>query len=413
MAGLVEMRSRLQALRDDATNQRQQLVQRIELERGEDTKLTSAEHAEFSQLSQMITDFDSRIGDLDGEIRRSGAQDEETMALRAATSKIGVEGQQHSAGGPDFASRAQAWGRNAAEALRSNLGGPERRAVISGSVDVPSVVLPQVVSIPYPQRVIDLLVNRVASTYSYVYYRQTARTNNAAPVADLAAKPTSVFTVEEIQDRTRVVAHLSQPLPYRIFTDDEFGPAEIVSWLADQMAVGVTEAIEYQAISGNGSGENMTGILNVAGTTAVPFATDLPTTLRSAITALQNLGEHPNGWVLNPNDAQAIDLLRWSTAGGFLSGGYQNDTRNGFGTSLNVFGDNNMQRVVSPSVPEGTAICGDFNQIRLFLKSSMLLLANAFGDAEFSTNSVILRGEQLVGVGVLRPQAFGVVTLTS
>lgn len=96
-----------------------------------------------------------------------------------------------------------------------------------------------------------------------------------------------------------------------------------------------------------------------------------------------------------------------------MSGGYQNDRGNGFGTSSNMFGDNNIQRVVSPSVPQGTAICADWNQIRIFQKSSMLLQANVFGDSEFSTNAVTLRGEQLVGIGVLRPQAFAVVSLTS
>jgi hypothetical protein len=41
------------------------------------------------------------------------------------------------------------------------------------------------------------------------------------------------------------------------------------------------------------------------------------------------------------------------------------------------------------------------------------LLMNIFGDAEFSTNSYILRGEGRYGIGVLRPQAFAICTLTS
>ena len=71
----------------------------------------------------------------------------------------------------------------------------------------------------------------------------------AAPVADLATKPTSTFTVEAVQDRARVYAHLSQPLPLRIFWQIE----SIVSWLANEMAQGVYAAIEADAICGNGS----------------------------------------------------------------------------------------------------------------------------------------------------------------
>jgi hypothetical protein len=41
------------------------------------------------------------------------------------------------------------------------------------------------------------------------------------------------------------------------------------------MAEGVLDALEAQAISGSGAGENMTGIPSVAGTRAVAFATDV------------------------------------------------------------------------------------------------------------------------------------------
>ena len=80
MAGLAEMRARLQGLRDENDRQRQQLVQRVELERGADADLTASETAEFRQLTQIVDDFDGRIKDLDEEIRRSGRDDPDTMA---------------------------------------------------------------------------------------------------------------------------------------------------------------------------------------------------------------------------------------------------------------------------------------------------------------------------------------------
>ena len=67
---------------------------------------------------------------------------------------------------------------------------------------------------PHPARLIDLFTNRqLAESMAFEYYRQTARTNNATAVADLATKPTSVLTVQAIQDRCRVVAHLSEQPP--------------------------------------------------------------------------------------------------------------------------------------------------------------------------------------------------------
>lgn len=395
---------RLTQARNEARARRQAIVDRAEREDRKD--LTEAETRAFTQLTEDITVLDERVGEAAAELRRSGYGDPTVEAIRGGTSAAPEAG---GPGGPDARSASQAWGRNTAAALRRDLGGgQEGRAVISGSVDIPTLVIPQVVNIPHPARLIDLFTNRVpAESMAFEYYRQTARTNRAAPVADLATKPTSTLTVEAIQDRCRVIAHLSEPVPYRIWFDS----TAISSWLVSEMAEGVYDALEHQALAGDGTGESMTGVLHSAGTTPVAFNTDLVTTLRSAVTAMQNLGEQPTGWALNPADAQAIDLLRWGSAGGFLSGGYENDHRDGFGTSDNVFGT--IPRVVSPTVPQGTALLADWNQLKLFIHWNMTVLLNAFSDSLFQSNAIQLRAEMLVGVGVLRPQAFAVVDLTA
>lgn len=108
---------------------------------------------------------------------------------------------------------------------------------------------------------------------------------------------------------------------------------------------------------------------------------------------------------------EAIDLTRWGSSGGLVTGGYENDHRDGFGSSDNVFGT--VQRVVSPTVPAGTAILADWSKLKLFVHWNMTIMVNAFGDSLFTKNAVQLRAEMLVGVGVLRPQAFAVVDLTA
>ena len=219
-----------------------------------------------------------------------------------------------------------------------------------------------------------------------------------------------------IQDRCRVIAHLSEPVPYRIFVDEQ----EIANWLSNEMAQGVYDAIEAEAVGnatgtgpGTGSGEHMTGVLKVDGTTPVAYNTDLPTTLRSAVTALQNIGVVPNGWALNPADTQAVDLLRWGSQGGLLTGGYEQTGLIGQASlSDNIFGPT-RPRVVSPSVPQGTAILADWNQLKLFVHRGMTLLVNAFSDTLFATNAVQVRAESLVGMGILQPRSFAIVDLTA
>ena len=51
------------------------------------------------------------------------------------------------------------------------------------------------------------------TTAEYAFLRQTARTNNAAVVAEGATKPTSVYSVTRVEQSLAVVAHLSEGIP--------------------------------------------------------------------------------------------------------------------------------------------------------------------------------------------------------
>jgi HK97 family phage major capsid protein len=136
--------------------------------------------------------------------------------------------------------------------------------VVSGSLDIPSLVETEVIPTARPVRLIDLFPNRLAlEGNSFEYYVQTVRDNKATPVADNAVKPTSTLTVAPVQDRCRVIAHLSEPAPIRLWYDHE----EFVSWLTSEMVEGVLDGLEAQIVSGDGSGENMLGLLATPGTT--------------------------------------------------------------------------------------------------------------------------------------------------
>lgn len=364
-------------------SRRMEILDKIVAEKRDD--YTPDEEAELKQLKESVDEIND-------ELQRSGYQAEGAAAIRRAGLRGGSGG----------------WAERAATALH-RLGG-EARAIASGSVDVPTLVETEVAEMERPTRLLDLLINRKAlQSNAFEYLRQTVRTNNAEPVPDGGIKPLSYFTTEAVEDRARVVAHLSEPFPIRYFADHE----ELLNWLDTEMAEGVLDALEAQLIAGDGQGEAMTGLLSTAGTTAVPYSADLPTTLRSAVTALQIAGVQPNGWVMHPNDAQAIDLLRFQWGGaeaadaGFLLDGYQNSNAG----SGNVFGPT-TPRVVSTSVPEGTAVLGDWNQLRLYVREDVRLDVDAGGPL-FTTNEAVVRAEGRFGVGVLRPSSFAIVDLVA
>ena len=268
------------------------------------------------------------------------------------------------------------------------------------------MVEPEVVATPFKKRLIDVYgQKRMVPSTAVEFFRQTTRTNNAAPTPDLGQKPVSVLTVEPVVDRCRVVATLSEPLPLRIWTDE----SAIVSWLTTQLAGAVLDSIETQTISGDGTGENFDGILGTAGINNVAFATDASTTLRKGLTVLQNLGETPTGWALNPSDAETLDLERWGASGGFLHSGYENAAPTG--TSDNILGAG-LTRIVSPNVPAGVGIVADWNQLALFFRESMRIDIDGSGTL-FETNAVRFRAEARVVSAVLRAQSFVVCDLTS
>ncbi|CAN5757905.1 hypothetical protein BH09ACT7_BH09ACT7_18320 [soil metagenome] len=379
---------RLFASRIDSITLRHAIVQQL----GDREHLTAAETASFEKYSSQIADFDQRIAELTAEMARAGYGNAGVEAARRAQMR-------GSAGG---------WASRTATAVMA-MGG-ESRAVASGSLDVPTLIETEVVAKPRPERLIDLFTNRKAlQSNAFDYFRQTIATNNAAAVADSAVKPTSIYTIESVEDRARVIAHLSEPVPIRLFADHP----QLERWLTTEMAEGVLDRVESQAIGGSGSGENITGLLSTVGTTAVPFTTDVVTTLRSAVTVLQLAGVTPNGWVLHPNDAQAIDLLRYQSGGetavnaGFLLDGYQD----GVAGSGNVFGPT-TPRVISASVPQGTAVLADWDQLCLYIREGVRIDVDA-GGVLFTKNQAILRAETRIGVGVLRPASFAVVDLTA
>lgn len=299
-----------------------------------------------------------------------------------------------------YRGRAGAWAKTVADRLTAAARHTGVKALTTGSIDVPSPVTTGVVALPQQPRVLDLVVDRQALTSTtFEYLRQTARNNNAAPVADGGTKPTSAFTVTPIEDRARVVAHLSEPFPERYLADYQ----ALTRWLDEEMNEGVLQAIEGEMLSGDGTGEHFTGVLNTSGVVAVAWNTDLFRTVRKARTAMELLGERPTAWVMNPADLETVDLTTDDMGRYYLTGG------GGDGKIDALFGG--LPRIPSNRIPAGTAILADWTQSRLLVREDVRLDMDKSGTL-FQTNQVVLRAEGRFGWAVLRPQAFAVVDLT-
>lgn len=300
------------------------------------------------------------------------------------------------------------WAREVTQTLAKTADGVGTKALLSGQVRTPSAVA--VVELPtLPTKLLDLIPREALSdTNTFSYLRQVARTERADVVADFALKPTSDYEFEEVEDRCRVVAHLSAPMPIRYLSDH----ASLMRVLSTQLQGGVERALERQVVSGTGAGEQFTGLFSTTGVRQVAYTTGILETLRHASTVMGLAGEAPNAIVVNPADAEVIDLMREAgTTGGFLV----NDA-----VASRIFGEG-VARVQSNAVPQGQAVLGDWNLARLIVREDASTLAATQGSGTvngetvdlFDHNLAKLRAEGRYGFQVLRPGAFAVVDLTA
>lgn len=327
------------------------------------------------------------------------------MANHAADAPDNGDGPDTNPGGPGSRYKASAWAKQVQHQLTKASAQAGVKALLTGEIRTPSVV--EVVDLPTaPKRLLDLIARDPLTEHTFNYLRQVARTNEAAVVPDGGQKPVSTFTWQEFEDKARVIAHLSEPFPLRYLSDHQ----SVLQVLDSEMANGVYDTLEQQVLAGTGVNttdddlSELPGLLTTTGTIAVPFVTDRLTTIRHARTLLENLGEVPNAWVFNPLDIEAIELQREGVGtGAFLmdSGAYDA-----------VFGPG-VLRVPSVRVPVGTAILGDWSQLRLQVREDVATLAaNQAGDL-WATNRVQLRSEGRFGIKNSRPQAFAIVDLAA
>lgn len=293
----------------------------------------------------------------------------------------------------------RSWAKSVAQGLQHAGTGMGVKALLTGEVTTPAAV--EVAPLPsVPTRLLDLVPREVLGEHTFSYLRQVVKEHAAGVVADGATKPTSTYTFEEIEDRARVIAHLSEPFPIRYASDH----ASMVQVLDGQMKAGVEEAIERLIVSGTGEGEEWTGILNTSGVVQVAFATDMVTTLRKARTALENSGQPVTAVAMNPTDIEALDLLREDgSTGGFLldTDAYER-----------IFG-RGVRGVPSLAVPVGRAIAGNWDATRLKVREGTHTLAATQAGDLFDKNQMKLRTEGRFGFKFTQPGALAVVDLAA
>lgn len=245
------------------------------------------------------------------------------------------------------------------------------------------------------------------------YVRQTAHTNNAAPVPEATStgrlgdgtggtstlvtggyKPEGSWTFERQTATVKTIAEWV-PATKRALAD----AGQLEGLINDELRADIAETEEAQILLGDGTGENLPGIFETSGIQTQAFDTDIFTTIRRALTKARVVGRVvPNAVALNPEQVEVIDLARENGAtGAYLGAGpFSLGPRTLWGLPV----------IESEGIPAGRGLLGDFSKAVLWDREQTTVTMTDSHDDFFIRNMVAVLAEERVAFGVTRPTAF-------
>lgn len=169
--------------------------------------------------------------------------------------------------------------------------------------------LPGVVADPNRRMTIrDLLMPGQMDGSTLEYVQETGFNNNAAPVAEGAAKPQSDIKLALISTTAKVIAHTSKAS--RQILDDA---SQLRSYIDGRLRYGLAFKEELQLLSGDGTGQNLLGIIPQATAYSPAFAPAAETVIDKLRLAMLQaaLAEYPaTGHVMNPIDWARVETTK-------------------------------------------------------------------------------------------------------
>lgn len=264
-----------------------------------------------------------------------------------------------------------------------------------------------------PLNIIDIIPRTPTDSDTVEYVQESTFTNNAAFTAEATGftatslggtgvKPESALAYSTQTATVRTMAHWI-PVTNRMLAD---APA-IRGIIDGRLLFGLQQKLQAQIVSGDGSGENLTGLLNVSGVGVVGLGTDsrIDALYKGRTQVMWTGYGRPSAYLLNPTDWQSIRLSRESAAtatpGSYLFGAPSNVA------TPTLWG---IPVIEDPNVTQGTAVVGDFNQgLTLFDREQGAVRVGTVND-QFIRNMQTILAELRVAFVVWRPAVFSKVT---
>jgi len=259
-------------------------------------------------------------------------------------------------------------------------------------------------------RVRDLFPTRRTNSAVIEYFRMSGFTNAASVVPERAssafgAKPQTTMAFTGVQAPVRTIAHWEAA--HRNVLADE---PQLRSIIDNELLYGLRLHEDYQILSGAGTSEDLTGILNTSGIqtyswsagATTPVADGKADAIRRAATLSFLAYYEPTGVILNPNDWEDIELFKDSNGQYLMAISIQS------GADARIW---RIPVVDTPAITSGTALIGSFGQgAQLYDREEATIRVSEQHSDFFVRNAIVVLAEQRLALAVKRPESFVKVT---
>jgi hypothetical protein len=259
-----------------------------------------------------------------------------------------------------------------------------------------------------PLRVLDLIpIGRTDG--NLVPYTQEGGTFLAAETAEGVAKPEDGTTFTDANAPVQTIAAW-QKIRKQALSDY----AAIQSMVDGRLRYSVMRRLETQILIGDGSGSNLTGILNTSGIGSVAFDATIPFAelVLTGITNVYLAGAEATGIVLNPIDWQTalVQKAKFTASAGVQGGSGEYVGGGPFANTPQIMWG--VPLVPSPALAQGTGLVADWQiGAQLLIREGVQVLLSDSDQDDFIKNRITMLGEMRAALPVWRPVAFQKIAL--
>jgi len=254
-----------------------------------------------------------------------------------------------------------------------------------------------------PLTLLDIIPTGTTDSNIIQYVQVSALPGYAAETAELAQKPQEGITLVDATAPVRTIAGYIKMA--RQAMDDIPALASMINSL---LPYDVRRRMMVQMLAGDGTGQNLTGILNTSGIGAPASSAgqNVADGILSALTTVVLSDADPNFVAMNPLTAQKLLGLKATNTGdstgtvGDFEYVYGSPSTSGITT---IWG---LRITANRAVPQATPVVGDAMGATLLVRQGVNVKTSDSDQDDFVKNRVTILAEARVAFPVWRPSAF-------